>query len=84
MAYSKKSAGAGLARGVGLGTALGVALQNIGVWLPNGIAIGLLPPMFSGKGGTSPLGKSKEGQNVNIAGFCSLMRFGKTEVLGLS
>jgi hypothetical protein len=49
MAYSRKSAGAGLALGVGLGTALGVALHDIGVWLPIGVAIGLLLPMFGGK-----------------------------------
>jgi hypothetical protein len=39
----------GLAVGVGLGTALGVALDNIGVWLPIGVAMGLLLPMCSGK-----------------------------------
>jgi hypothetical protein len=49
MACSKKSGGAGLAVGVGLGTALGVSLDNLGVWLPIGVATGLLLTMCSGK-----------------------------------
>ena len=49
MAYDKKSTGAGLAIGAGLGTALGAALHNIGVWLPIGVAFGLLLPMWGGK-----------------------------------
>ena len=49
MAYNKKSTGAGLAIGAGLGTALGVAFDNIGVWLPIGVVIGVLFPMWQGK-----------------------------------
>ena len=49
MACSKKSNGAGLAIGAGLGIALGVGLDNIAVWLPIGLAMGLLLPMDSGK-----------------------------------
>jgi hypothetical protein len=49
MAYNKKSSGAGLAIGAGLGTALGVALHDIGVWLPVGVAIGVLFPIWQGK-----------------------------------
>jgi hypothetical protein len=37
----RKSIGAGLAIGAGFGVALGVALHNIGVWLPVGVALGL-------------------------------------------
>lgn len=76
MAYSKKSAGAGLALGVAVGTALGVALHNIGVWLPIGVAIGLLLPMSSGKEAFPLSEGGKKGQNLNIAGFCSLTQFG--------
>ena len=49
MAYNKTSAGAGLAIGAGLGTALGAALHNIGAWLPIGVAIGLLLPIRGSK-----------------------------------
>jgi hypothetical protein len=53
MAYSRKSTGAGLAIGAGFGTALGVALHNIGVWLPIGVALGLLfPVLFGGEANT--------------------------------
>jgi hypothetical protein len=41
MESKKKSIGAGLAIGSGFGVALGVALHNIGVWLPIGVALGL-------------------------------------------
>ena len=41
MELKKKSIGAGLAIGAGLGVALGVALHNVGVWLPIGVALGL-------------------------------------------
>lgn len=48
MAYERKSAGIGLAVGAGLGTAFGVAVDNIGVWLSLGIALGMLLPAWNG------------------------------------
>ena len=35
------SLGLGIAMGAGVGTALGVALENLALWLPIGTAIGL-------------------------------------------
>ncbi len=49
MAFKRKPIGAGLAIGAGLGVALGAALHNIGVWLPIGVALGLVLSL-SGKG----------------------------------
>jgi hypothetical protein len=49
MELKKKTIGAGLAIGAGLGVALGVALHNVGVWLPIGVALGLVFSL-SGKG----------------------------------
>ena len=42
----KKSASAGewLAIGIGLGVAFGIIFENIGLWLPIGVCIGLVGP----------------------------------------
>jgi hypothetical protein len=49
MELKRKSIGAGLAIGAGLGVALGMALHDIGVWLPIGVALGLVLSL-TGKG----------------------------------
>jgi len=40
--------GVGLAMGAGFGTAIGVATGNLGVWLPIGVALGMLYPALFG------------------------------------
>ena len=49
MELKRKSIGTGLVIGAGLGVAIGVALHNIGVWLPIGVALGLVLSL-SGQG----------------------------------
>ena len=39
---SKRYSGLGIALGAGLGVVLGVAVGHVGVWLPIGVAIGML------------------------------------------
>lgn len=40
--------GVGLAMGAGFGTAIGIATGNLGVWLPIGVALGMLYPALFG------------------------------------
>ena len=55
--------GVGLAMGAGFGIAIGAATGNIGVWLPIGIAIGLMyPAMFGSEAKTC--GESSEEKQV--------------------
>jgi len=49
MAYNRKSTEAGVAVGAGPGTAVGVALRNLGVWLAVSVAIGMLLSVWRGK-----------------------------------
>ena len=42
MTSKPKYSGLGIALGAGLGVALGVAVGHVGIWLPIGVAIGML------------------------------------------
>ncbi len=55
--------GVGLAMGAGFGTAIGVATGNIGVWLPIGVALGMLFPALFGSD-TNACGESKDEKQV--------------------
>jgi len=45
----KRNLGSGLALGIGIGTAIGVATHNLGAWLAIGIAFGVAISNTGGK-----------------------------------